>query len=184
MIGFLKGKVKLIESDHIVVDVHDVGYEILTILPYEYKIDDEVVLYVYTHVREDQMLLFGFKELDIKKLFLKLIQVKGVGPKTALGILSSIDYATFSQAIEQGDINMLKKIPGIGPKSAGQIVLDLKGKLVVSEQSSNPDLQDALEALLALGYKKPEIHKVEKALANLSLSVEEYIKQGLQILLK
>lgn len=184
MIGYLHGKVKFIESDHIIVDVNGIGYEVLTILPYEYKIDSEVSLYVYTHVREDQFLLFGFKELAIKKLFLKLIQVKGVGPKTAIGILSSIEYQTFIEAIDNEDIGMLKKIPGIGPKSAGQIVLDLKGKLVLSNNNTNQDLKDALDALSALGYKNNEIIKVEKALASEMLSIEEYIKQGLKILLK
>lgn len=184
MIGTLHGQVALIESDHIIVDVGGVGYEVLTILPYEYKMGQEVQLYTYTHVREDQLLLFGFKDLAIKKLFLKLIQVKGVGPKTAIGILSSIDYQSFTEAIDEENINILKKIPGIGPKSAAQIVLDLKGKLASTQGILNAELKDALEALGALGYKNSEINKVEKSLHKQTLSTEEYIKQGLQILLK
>lgn len=184
MIGYLKGVIIAINKDSIIVDVHDVGYHVLTPLPYEYKINDKVELFIYTHVKEDQLVLFGFKEMPQKELFLKLISVKGVGPKTAVGILSSIHYVKLIEAIDSEDISFIKKIPGIGQKSASQIVLDLKGKFVVDTTNINTELKDALDALSALGYKDGEIKKVEKELSNQDLSTEEYIKLGLQLLLK
>ncbi|MDF9867736.1 Holliday junction DNA helicase RuvA [Bacilli bacterium PM5-3] len=184
MIGFLKGNILMINKDSLIVDVHDVGYHVLTPLPYEYKINDQVELFIYTHVKEDQLVLFGFKELAQKELFLKLISVKGVGPKTAISILSSINYVKLIEAIDNEDITFIKKIPGIGLKSASQIVLDLKGKFVVDSTDINTDLSDALEALSALGYKDNEIKKIEKELNKEKLSTEEYIKLGLQLLLK
>ncbi|MEG0569979.1 MAG: Holliday junction branch migration protein RuvA [Erysipelotrichales bacterium] len=184
MIGYLKGNVIIINKDNIVLDVNNVGYRILTPMPYEYILNNEYQFYVYTHVREDQISLFGFKSNDQKDVFLQLISVKGVGPKTGLGILSSIDHNELVQAIEANDINFLKKMPGIGPKSAAQIVLDLQGKLIVDTTNTNHDLKEALEALEALGYKNAEIKKVEKGLSNQKLSTEEYIKEGLQLLLK
>ncbi|MDL2211526.1 Holliday junction branch migration protein RuvA [Erysipelotrichaceae bacterium OttesenSCG-928-M19] len=184
MIGYLKGNVILINKDSIIVDVRDVGYHVITCLPYDYKIGEAVELYVYTHVKEDLLLLYGFKELAQKEIFLKLISVKGVGPKTAIGILSSIDYLKLVEAIDNEDISFLKKIPGIGLKSASQIVLDLKGKFVVDKANINEELNDALDALNALGYKDSEIKKIEKELSNHDLNTEEYIKMGLQLLLK
>ena len=184
MIGYLKGNVILINKDSIIIDVHDVGYQVLTPLPYDYHLNDKVELFVYTHVKEDQLTLFGFKELAQKELFLKLISVKGVGPKTAISILSSINYLKLIEAIDNEDISFIKKIPGIGLKSASQIVLDLKGKFVVDKTNLNTDLSDALEALNALGYKDSEIKRIEKELSNEKLSTEEYIKLGLQLLLK
>lgn len=184
MIGYLKGNVQAITKDSIILDVNCVGYRVLTPLPYEYNISDNLELYIYTHVREDQISLFGFKEYDLKEFFLKLISVKGVGPKTALGILSSVDYLKLIQAIDEENISFLKKMPGIGPKSAGQIVLDLKGKFVVDKTNINSELNDALDALLSLGYKDSEIKKIEKELSAEQLTTEEYIKNGLQLLLK
>ena len=184
MIGYLKGNVLMINKDSIIVDVNSVGYQVLTPLPYEYRLNDEVELFIYTHVKEDQLVLFGFKELEQKDLFLKLISVKGVGPKTAISILSSINYIKLIEAIDNEDISFIKKIPGIGLKSASQIVLDLKGKFVVDKTNINTELEDALDALNALGYRDSEIKKIEKELNKEKLSTEEYIKLGLQLLLK
>lgn len=184
MIGYLKGSVQAITKDSIILNVNCVGYRVLTPLPYEYKIDEVLEFFIYTHVREDQISLFGFKEHEQKELFLKLISVKGVGPKTALGILSSVNYIKLIEAIDTENIAFLKKMPGIGPKSAAQIVLDLQGKLVVDKTLVNSELEDAIDALLALGYKDNEIKKISKDLNAEALSTEEYIKKGLKLLLK
>lgn len=185
MIGYLLGKVIVIEKDHLILDVNNVGYQVYTIHPYQYQINQELSLYVHTNVKEDSITLFGFENIDLKNLFLKLIQVKGVGPKTAIGILSSIDFNNLIIAIENNDVNMIKKIPGIGTKSASQIILDLKGKLVTeSNININENLNDALEALMALGYKNSELNKISKQLSSEDLTTEEYIKLGLKLMLK
>jgi len=183
VIGYLKGKVLDIYKDSILLDVHDVGYSVLTPNPYQYQINTEVSLYIYTYVREDQLTLFGFTSMSEKEAFLKTIQVKGIGPKTALGIFAAVDYSHFVQAIENENINFLKKLPGIGLKSASQIILDLKGKLALTSKMNN-HVDDAIEALIALGYKESDVNKVMKSINDDSLSTEAYIKQALGLLLK
>lgn len=184
MIGYLKGQVISIEKDSIIININGVGYQVLTSLPYEYILYEEVELYIYTHVKEDQFILFGFKNKDIKALFLKLISVKGVGPKTALTITASLDYQKILQAIDDENISLLKKLPGIGMKSAQQIILDLKGKMVSENISINNELEDAMEALKVMGFKDSDLNKINKSLSQESLSTDEYIKLGLKILTK
>ncbi|MDR1782623.1 MAG: Holliday junction branch migration protein RuvA [Bacilli bacterium] len=184
MIGYLRGNIINIDKDSVIVDVNNVGYQVITPLPYDYHLNQEVIFYIYTHVKEDQLLLFGFNDLEKKQLFLKLISVNGVGPKTAITILSSIDIDVLIQAIELEQVNTLKKIPGIGPKAAAQIILDLKGKFDLNNIKINNDLNDALEALKALGYKDSEVKKIEKELCKEELNTEQYIKKGLKLLLK
>ncbi|MDR3215563.1 MAG: Holliday junction branch migration protein RuvA [Bacilli bacterium] len=184
MIGYLKGIIQDINIDNIIINVNNVGYQVFTPLPYDYKINYEIELYVYTYVKEDQLLLFGFNTKEKKELFLKLISVNGVGPKTAITILTSIDTNELINAIELEQISILRKIPGIGPKSAAQIILDLKGKFKITEFNNNQDYNDALEALKVLGYKDNELKKIEKVLLLEKLSTEQYIKKGLKLLLK
>lgn len=183
MIGYLKGEIIIIEKDHLILNVNDVGYQIQSSKTYTYHIGQKIEFFIYTHVKEDQFTLFGFQNLDEKNLFLQLISVKGVGPKTALNILTSIDYQQLIEAISKEDLNLIKKLPGIGPKSASQIILDLQGKLVVSTKV-NQELSDALEALSLLGYKSSDLKKIESELSNQDLSSEEYVKLGLSLLLK
>lgn len=184
MIGYLNGKIIHIEKDYVILDVNGVGYQVLTPLPYEYKLNQQIEIHIYTHVKEDQFLLFGFKNLDLKNLFLKLISVKGVGPKTALLICASMDYTFIINAINDENINALKKLPGIGLKSAQQIILDLKGKIVNDNVIINNELNDALEALKVMGFKEIEINKINKELNKEILTTDEYIKKGLKLLTK
>lgn len=186
MIGYLNGEILTSSKDTVIINTNGVGYSVLTPYPYEFKKGQIIELYIYTHVREDQLLLFGFKTSSEKDFFLRLIQVKGVGPKTAIGILAAVDYNKLVEAIEDENVTFLKKLPGIGQKSANQIILDLKGKISGPNLLSNltNDLDDAIEALLALGYKESDVKKVAKTLATEDLSVEDYIKKGLQLLLK
>ncbi|WP_423364623.1 Holliday junction branch migration protein RuvA [Mycoplasma sp. P36-A1] len=186
MIGYLKGIIITSVKDYVVLNVNNVGYSVITPYPFEFKLNQEIELHIYTHVREDQITLFGFKTTTEKDVFLKLIQVKGVGPKVAIGILSAVDYNQLMDAIASENITFLKKMPGIGPKSANQIILDLKGKISQVNLFSNEtnDLEDAIEALIALGYKEVEVNKIAKILNKEILSTEEYIKKGLQLLLK
>ena len=119
-------------------------------------------------------------------MFLKLILVKGIGCKTAIGILATGDLERIISAIETNDVNYLKKIPGIGPKAAKQIILDLQGKFndVPIAIKTNDDLQEALEVLIALGYRKVEVDKALKILANENLDTNGYVKRALSLLVK
>ncbi|MCF0115802.1 MAG: Holliday junction branch migration protein RuvA, partial [Erysipelotrichaceae bacterium] len=147
-----------------------------------------VKIYIYLHIREDEMSLFGFSSQEEKNLFMKLISVKGLGPKTAMGILGATTLDSLFNAIEQGDVAFMKKMPGIGAKTASQIVLDLQGKLVPVEKKEaglSSELSDALEALKALGYKPAEVAKIRSKLSETpGLSTDEYLKMGLAMMMK
>ena len=181
MYSYIKGILSDIESNYIVIDNNGIGYLIYTSNPYSYNINDEYKIYVYQNVKEDELSLYGFKTKEERNLFLKLIDVKGLGPKMALGIIAGNTNDVVS-AIENGDINYLKKFPKIGDKVARQIVLDLKGKLVETEDSKVKENEELIEALEALGYKKADIKKV---LPNIKEEkIENQIKEALKLLLK
>ena len=181
MYGYIKGIITEIESNYIILDNNGVGYLIYTSNPYSFNINNEYRVYVYQNVKEDEISLYGFKEKEERNLFLKLIDVKGLGPKMALGIIAGNTNDVIS-AIERGDITYLKKFPKVGDKVARQIVLDLKGKLVESETTSVNNNEELVEALEALGYKKADIKKI---LPNIkSEKIEEQIKEALKLLLK
>ena len=135
MYSYIKGIIVDMARDHIVVDNQGIGYLIYVSNPYQFTKGKETLVYVYQQVKEDGILLFGFLSKEEKDLFLKLIMVKGIGCKTAICILASGDVNAIIQAIESKNIVYLKKIPGIGPKAAQQIILDLQGKFngVISE---------------------------------------------------
>ena len=181
MYSYIKGILSDIESNYIVIDNNGIGYLIYTSNPYSYNMNDEYKIYVYQNVKEDELSLYGFKTKEERDLFLKLIDVKGLGPKMALGIIAGNTNDVVS-AIEKGDINYLKKFPKIGDKVARQIVLDLKGKLVESEETKKVENEELIEALEALGYKKADIKKV---LPNIKEEkIENQIKEALKLLLK
>lgn len=177
MFEFLRGIVSAIKANGVVLDVNGVGYFIQMANPFvlSQMMDQTVTLYVHQLVREDALLLFGFMTEDEKHLFLKLISVTGIGPKSALSILANGDVDHLVQAIETDQLTYLTKFPGIGKKTASQIVLDLKGKLtafhtsksseVLQAPSDNPILEEVKSALLGLGYSEKEIAKIEKQLA-------------------
>lgn len=183
MYATIQGIVSHIEPTHIVIENQGIGYLIFTPNPYAFSLGDHTKVYVHHYVKEDIQALYGFLSLNSKKMFMKLINVSGIGPKSALSILASDDIDGLVSAIEHADITFLKKFPGIGPKSAQQIILDLKGKLAFDEAKQTPKLQDVEEALLALGYKKTEVKKLLKTL-NQEDSVEVMIKNALKGLLK
>ena len=183
MYAYIKGFVKEIESNYIVLDNNGIGYLIYTASPYSFDIDKEYTVYLYQYVREDEITLYGFKTIDEKKLFLKLISVKGVGCKMALPMLATGSPSGIIDAIERENILYLKKFPKIGDKVARQIILDLKGKLAKSDDSSNPVNDELIEALKSLGYKNSDINKVIKNVDS-SLDIEVQIKEALKLLLK
>ncbi|CCV64075.1 Holliday junction ATP-dependent DNA helicase RuvA [Alteracholeplasma palmae J233] len=185
MYGYIKGKITKIVAEYIIVENNGIGYQIISPSPYDYEIDDEVVVFTYLHVREDIFLLYGFKDTETLDLFKKLLSVSGIGPKSALSIVAASNSNDVLNAIENGDVKYLTKFPGIGNKSAQQIILDLKGKLiVVNENKLIPDIgKDVSEALLALGYSKVEIAKAIKHI-NLDQKIELAVKEALVWLLK
>ena len=133
--------------------------------------------------------MFGFESMEGYEIFLRLISVKGVGARTALGMLAACSPQQMISAIENNDIKALKALPGIGAKTASQIVLDLKGKLIEegreTEKTLNAELEDAMEALKALGYKNNELNAIRKELSVMEpLKCDAYIRKALSLLAK
>lgn len=188
MIAFVNGIVKIIRNDRVVLDVHGVGYEVYLANALSQKMNEELFLYTYQHVREDAILLFGFIKEEDYEVFMRLINVKGIGPKTAQTMLSVCSGKEMIEAIENDDIKRLKSLPGIGTKTAGQIVLDLKGKFVSLETSdspvSNPVWTQVQDALLSLGYKTNQLTKIKKEFENTELGEDEMLRQALILLAK
>lgn len=188
MIAFVNGIVKIIRNDRVVLDVHGVGYEVYLANALSQKMNEELFLYTYQHVREDAILLFGFIKEEDYEVFMRLINVKGIGPKTAQAMLSVCSGKEMIEAIENDDIKRLKSLPGIGAKTAGQIVLDLKGKFVSLETSdspvSNPVWTQVQDALLSLGYKTNQLTKIKKEFENTELGEDEMLRQALILLAK
>jgi len=185
MYAYIKGIVKSVESNYIVVDNNGIGYLIYTGNPYSFNIGEEYVVYVYQHVREDEMSLYGFKTIEEKDLFLKLISVNGLGCKMALPMLATGSINGIIDAIERENILYLKKFPKIGDKIARQIILDLKGKLV---SGNNPtvnknEYDELIETLKALGYKSSDITKILPQINN-NDPIEKQVKDSLKLLLK
>ena len=159
MIYSLKGKVMLIDGDTVVIDVRDVGYQVLVSHKNDYEVGQEVFLYTYNVVREDEQYLVGFSSLEEKEVFLALIRVKGLGPKTVIGALSACTPNDIKNAIASNNVVYLKKLPGIGAKAASQIILDLKGELTGTK--GDPTVYDEVaEALKELGFKGAAIERV------------------------
>lgn len=184
MYSYIKGKIVDIESNYIVLENNNMGYLIYTANPYSFKLNVETVIFLYQYVREDEISLYGFKTKEEKEMFLKLIEVKGLGCKMALPMLANGAVDGIISAIESENINYLKKFPKIGDKVARQIILDLKGKLV----SGNVDIKESnneelMEALKSLGYKPADIKKV---LTNVSKddTIENQIKEALKLLMR
>lgn len=183
MYGYIKGKVTYTEPTYIIVENNGIGYLIITPNSYRYKKDEEVMVYTHHYVREDINNLYGFLSKEEKELFLKLISVSGIGPKTALSILATGETDKIIFAIESEDITYLRQFPGIGPKSAQQIILDLKGKLITDYVAVNDKTTEVKEALIALGYNRNEINKTLKKI-NQDQEIEEMVKDALSFLIK
>ncbi len=183
MFEYIKGKVEDIESNYIIIDNNNIGYKIYTASPYSFNINDEYTIYIYQHIREDENTLFGFKTKEDRNLFLKLIDVKGLGPKMALPMLATGSTSGIIDAIERENILYLKKFPKIGDKVARQIILDLKGKLVSGNEIASSVNDELVEALSSLGYKNQDIKRVASKV-DCSLTIENQIKDALKLLLK
>jgi Holliday junction DNA helicase RuvA len=198
MIASLTGRLRRKATDHLVIDVSGVGYQVQTPLSTYYhlpEVGEEVTLHIHTHVREDALALFGFLDEMEKDLFLLLMGVSGIGPRLALAVLSSLSVEDLSCAIETADDSKLCTIPGIGRKTAARMVLELKDKMrrlsFAVPQDGKPaakteKIEDAVSALVNLGYKKT---LAEEALALIlrqrpGLTIGALIREGLSVLTK
>ncbi|EGW0544950.1 Holliday junction branch migration protein RuvA [Listeria monocytogenes] len=201
MYDYIKGTVTTITPEYIVVEVGQIGYQIITGNPFSFQRLEgtEAQVFLYQHVREDNISLFGFQTTEERYLFKKLLSVSGIGPKSALAIIASGDVVPLISAIESEDDVYLTKFPSVGKKTARQIILDLKGKLadvVASEivyvapendmvAGLSPQLEEAVLALEALGYSTRELKKVIPKLAKEEdLTSDAYIKLALQLMTK
>lgn len=200
MIDFLRGQVVHLESEYIVLDVQGVGYRVFCPNPYAFaKTEGTITVFTHHHVREDAILLFGFPTREEQKLFRKLIEVSGIGPRVALGILGGGSPEHVVSAIYQENISFLIKLPGIGKKTAQRMILDLKDKLDGFGDAAmmtglfaiqEPDVEDggsawseAREGLKALGYTDSELDKVWLKIKNSTASgesVDVLMKRALQ----
>lgn len=186
MYAYIKGIVSKITPKNIVIENNGIGYLVIVSNPYNFKINEEYQIFTYQYVREDIIDLYGFKTNEEKELFLKLLSVNGIGPKSALSILASGTVNDIVKAIEDRNDAYLRKFPGIGQKASLQIILDLKGKITFEDMrplNNNSRVRDVEDALLALGYNKKEITKVLMKIDN-SLDESDMIRQALQQMIK
>lgn len=211
MMDYIKGKLTYVDVQYVVVEVHGVGYQIICGNPFQFQKDEgqDIQIFTYQYVREDLIALYGFSSREERGLFLKLLHVSGIGPKGALSILASGRPAEVITAIQTEDAAYLSKFPGVGKKTAQRIILDLKDKLDVEAahfgfsapidifspsrsraavKSDSVQLQEALEALRALGYSDKEVDRITKELkleaAEQNWDTDQYLKRGLQLLMR
>lgn len=187
MYDYIKGTITYLKNNAIVIDNNGIGYLIFVSNPYSFELGKDYKVYVYQQIQDDAHLLYGFKTLEEKELFLKLISVKGLGCKMAMPILAVGSIDGIMDAIERENILYLKKFPKIGEKLAKQIILDLKGKLefigvgISDDQVSTEE--ELKEVLVGLGYKEKELKPV-LARVDTSLTIEEQVKDALKLLLR
>lgn len=191
MIAFIDGTVDEMNTEAIVVEANGIGYLIYCADPYSFQkyLKQRTKVYTYQYVREDLIALYGFHSVGERALFVSLLGVSGIGPKGALAILATCTPAEVAAAVEGEDEKYLTQFPGIGKKTARQMILDLKGKLaffdgdgaaVVKSGASDTVRGEAFEALRALGYADKEIQKVTREMPSGQLTTDEYIKKALQ----
>jgi Holliday junction DNA helicase RuvA len=201
MIALLTGRLAFKAPTHLALDVQGVGYEVIVPLSTYYNLpalNDTVSLNIHTHVREDAIQLFGFVTQQEKDAFVLLTTVSGIGPKSALGILSALPVPDLVSAVQAADVEKLEAVPGIGKKTAGRIVLELKDKVMklhpalaqsseTSSMGTDATFDDALSALTNLGYRvqdaKEVLKQVKKSKVG-SITLQELIRETLRELAK
>lgn len=185
MYNYISGTVTHLASNYIVLENNGIGYHLNTPNPYVFNENEFYKVYIYQQVREDDVSLYGFKTEEEKDLFLKLISVKGLGPKMALPILATGSVNGVKDAIERENILYLKKFPKIGDKVAKQMMLDLKGKLgdIGDLETTTDNYDELVEVLKGLGYKEKEFKAIIPKVGS-DLSIEDKVKEALKLLLK
>lgn len=197
MIASLKGIIDNKGSNFIVVDVNGVGYK--AYMPsssiQDLNVGDKIKIYTYLRLTQDDMSLFGFLTNEELAMFELLISVGGIGAKSATNILSNIEPSTFAMAVIMSDVNKIKSLPGIGPKTAQRIILELKDKIKNDQAIDNGKgiaekieltqvAEDAIDALQVLGYNRRDVEQVMSKIDTTSLTLEDAIKEGLKNLSK
>ena len=202
MIGQLKGVLAKKTPPQLLVDVQGVGYEVSAPMSTFYvlpEIGEQVRLLIHTHVREDAFQLYGFATDAERELFRLLIKVSGIGAKLALTILSGIEVSTFTQCVQAEDSAALTRLPGVGKKTAERLIVEMKDKLTQSfaDQSnqafaaasftaSSSPIEEAVTALISLGYKSPEASRMVRSISEIEsvASTEEVIRLALKATVK
>jgi len=194
MIAYLKGKLIQKTTNQVILDIAGVGYRVsipLSTYLMLGDIDEMAELHIYTHVTDNSFALYGFYSEKEKDLFLKLINISGIGPKIALNILSGIESSDLEDAIRQSDVTRISLIPGIGKKTAMRIALELQEKLDLKEKVletlSFKEKEDLISALMNLGFKRREVEKiVDNCLQTFSLDVgfDKLLRESLKQLAK
>lgn len=189
MYYYLRGTIVEVYPEFCVIDVNGVGYEFLCINPSDFTLFEQTKVYTQHIVKEDDELFVGFKTLREKDIFNRLISVKGIGPKTAVNALRGTTIDKFCDMINNDDLKNLKKLPGIGPKAAAQIILDLKGKIKsstinnvinqVNNVTLNKEQEDAKVVLKSLGFKTKDIEDVLSKLPEV-LSASDLVNEALK----
>lgn len=199
MYEYLIGTITETQPDYIVMDVNGVGFRVQVANPYSFPAEQpNTKVYVYQAVRDDNISLFGFHNADEKRLFKKLLNVSGIGPKSALAILANPDHQGLVEAIANNNVSYITKFPGIGKKTASRIIIELQDKVdsllptldvPTGAKNGSPDddvsaeLADALAALKALGYAEKDVKRVQKSLVKEpTLSTDQYLRKGLTLL--
>ena len=194
MIAYLERKLVIKSVDYIVIDVQGIGYKVYMSKTAIDKLEEEKEIKVYTYlkVREDDISLFGFNTLEELHMFELLISVGGIGAKSAIAILSNITPSKFALAVITSDVNTLKKLQGIGPKTAQRIILELKDKIKTEEAIDNQEntikqeeqiqenMEELIQALQVLGYRRYEINNILPKIKEETL--EDRIKEALKYL--
>lgn len=194
MIGYLRGNVLEVGVETVILEVNGIGYEVSCPGPVLQDMathrDTPQELWIYTHLREDALHLFGFGSADEKEFFLTLLKINGVGPKMALSILSGASIEKIMAMIEAEDVKALTQLPKVGKKTAEQMILSLKGKLVLSNRAdgkkpapASQNLQLITSALVNLGYKTIDVERVLTEFPR-DMEVQEGVRRGLQVLAK
>ena len=188
MIGFLRGLILRKQPPHLLIDVHGVGYEVEAPMSTFYNLPEvgiEVTLFTHLVVREDAQVLFGFGSEAERRFFRSLIRVNGVGPKLALTMLSGISVDGFVRCVQENDTAALTRLPGIGKKTAERLVMEMRDRLddvgpQASSGTSPHPRDEALSALVSLGYKPQEASQMLRPIKENDLSSEELIRRALQ----
>ncbi len=190
MISYLKGTILAKKDRYTILLVNDAtGYRVYTTghMLEALGLNQEVAFFIYTHVREDAIELYGFPNLDELDFFERLIGISGVGPKSALGVLSVAPLTDIKKAIIHGDPGLLQKVSNIGKKTAERIIVELKEKITVTSQEEKAGLSitenvQLMEALMSLGYKESEIRKALRIIPPEATELSDKIKEALRIL--
>lgn len=184
MFNYIKGIIKVQESGYVILENNGIGYQIFVSNPFSFQEGAETCIYLYNHIREDEFTLYGFQTEEEKDLFLRLIGVKGLGPKMALPMLATGSVEGIIDAIDRENILYLKKFPKIGDKVARQIILDLKGKLAKKESGDvSASFEELISVLESLGYKLSDIKRILPQMTETE-KVEDQVKEALKLLLK